>query len=122
MALKNFTEQENNLPFSLNYAEFCKIIETQQVKKAKRQATKKERANMTLTAKQKLIAWSQLGGIVKYKAISYTTHEGSGILLVNGKAYMIYATFGDFVALCRRMYGLDGVASVQAVKPQLAHT
>lgn len=117
MALKNFTEQELNLPFSLNYAEFCKIIERQQIKKAKRQATKKERANTTLTAKQKLIAWSQLGGIVKYKAISYTTHEGEGIVLVNGKAYMIYATLSDFVALCRKVYGLDGVVAVQAIKP-----
>ena len=117
MALKNFTEQELNLSFSLNYAEFCKIIERQQIKKAKRQATKKERANTTLTAKQKLIAWSQLGGIVKYKAISYTTHEGEGIVLVNGKVRMIYATFSDFVMLCRKVYGLDGVVTVQAIQP-----
>lgn len=117
MALKNFTEHELNLPFSLSYAEFCKIIERQQIKKAKRQATKKERANTTLTAKQKLIAWSQLGGIVKYKDISYTTYEGEGVVLVNGKAYMIYATFSDFVALCRKVYGLNGVVAVQAIKP-----
>lgn len=117
MALKNFTEQELNLPFSLSYAEFCKIIERQQIKKAKRQATKQERANTTLTAKEKLIAWSQLGGIVKYKAISYTTYEGEGIVLVNGKVCMIYATFNDFVTLCRKVYGLDGVVTVQAIKP-----
>lgn len=117
MALKNFTKQENNLPFSLNYTAFCVIIERMQRKKAKRQATKAERAKTTLTAKQKLIAWTQLGGIVKYKAISYTTYEGSGILLVNGKPHTIYATFSDFVALCRKVYGLDGVVSVQAVKP-----
>lgn len=117
MALNNFTEQELNLPFSLSYAEFCKIIERQQLKKAKRQATKKERANTTLTAKQKLIAWSQLGGIVKYKNISYTTREGEGVVLINDKVCMIYATFSDFVLLCRKMYGLDGMVAVQAVKP-----
>lgn len=117
MALKNFTEQELNLSFSLNYSEFCKIIERQQIKKAKRQATKKERANTTLTARQKLIAWAQLGGIVKYKAISYTTQNGHGILLVNDKPHTIYATFSDFVALCRKVYGLDGTVAVQAIKP-----
>jgi hypothetical protein len=117
MALKNFTEQELNLPFSLNYAEFCKIIERQQIKKAKRQATKKERANTTLTAKQKLIAWTQIGGIVKYKAISYTEYQGNGVLMVNNKPHTIFASFSDFVALCRKVYGLDGVVSVQAVKP-----
>ena len=117
MALKNFTEQELNLPFSLNYSTFCSIIERMKVRKAKRQSTKKERANRTLTTKQKLIAWTQLGGIVKYKAVSYTTYQGNGIILLNNKPHTIYATFSDFVTLCRKMYGLNGVASVQAVKP-----
>ena len=117
MALHNFTEQELALPFSMDYSQFCTIIERMQIAKAKRQATKAERAKRTLTTKEKLIAWTQLGGIVKYKAISYTTYESQGVLLVNGKAYMINATFSDFVDLCRKAYGLNGKAKVQALKP-----
>ena len=117
MALNNFTEQELALPFSMNYTQFCKVIERMQLAKAKRQATKAERAKRTLTTKEKLIAWTQLGGIVKYKTISYTTYEGQGVLLVNGKPHTLYATFGDFVALCRRVYGLNGKATVQALQP-----
>lgn len=117
MALNNFTEQELALPFSLTYAEYCKIAERQQIMKAKRQATKAERAKRTLTTKEKLIGWTQLGGIVKYKAISYTTQEGQGVLLVNNKARAINATFSDFVALCRKTYGLDGTVAVQVLQP-----
>ena len=117
MALNNFTEQELALPFSLSYVEYCKIADKQQILKAKRQATKAERAKRTLTAKEKLIGWTQLGGIVKYKAISYTTNESAGVLLVNGKAYMINATFSDFMDLCRKAYGLNGKVVVQVLKP-----
>ena len=117
MALKNFTEQELALPFSMNYAQFCTVIERVQLHKAKRQATKMERAKRTLTTKEKLIAWTQLGGIVKYKAFSYTTHESQGVLLVNNKVYMINATFCDFVEMCRKVYGLSSNVSVQVLKP-----
>ena len=117
MALNNFTEQELALPFSMNYAQFCIVIERTQIAKAKRQATKAERAKRTLTTKEKLIAWTQLGGIVKYKAISYTTYENQGVLLVNGKAYMINATFSDFMDLCRKVYKLNDKVKVQVVKP-----
>ena len=117
MALNNFTEQELALPFSMDYAQFCTVIERMQIAKAKRQATKIERANRTLTTRQKLIAWTQLGGIVKYKAISYTTKDGQGILLVNNKAYLINATFGDFVALCKKAYGLNEKVNIQVLKP-----
>ena len=117
MALNNFTEQELALPFSMSYADYCKIEERQQLLKAKRQATKAERAKRTLTAKQKLIGWTQLGGIVKYGVISYTTYQGQGVLLVNDKPHTINATFGDFVVLCRKTYGLDGIAKVQVLKP-----
>ena len=117
MALKNFTEQELALPFSMNYAQFCVVLDRVQMHKAKRQATKMERAKRTLTTKEKLIAWTQLGGIVKYKAISYTTHESQGVLLINNKAYMINATFSDFVDLCCKVYGLNGKAKVQVLKP-----
>lgn len=117
MALNNFTEQELALPFSLSYADYCKIAERQQIAKAKRQATKTERARQTLTARQKLIGWTQLGGIVKYHAVSYTTVDGQGVLLVNNKACIIGATFGDFVDYCRKIYKVDGVAKVQALKP-----
>lgn len=117
MALNNFTEQELNLPFSLSYAEYCKIAEKQQLMKAKRQATRTERARQTLTTRQKLIGWTQLGGIVKYQAVSYTTVDGQGVLFVNNKACIVGATFGDFVDYCRRLYKVDTVVKVQVLKP-----
>ena len=117
MALHNFTEQELALPFSMTYTQFCTVIKRVQIAKAKRQATKAERANRTLTTKQKLIAWTQLGGIVQYKAISYTTHEGQGIVFVNSKPYAINATFGDLISLCKKVYGLDGTATIQVLHP-----
>ena len=117
MALNNFTEQELSLPFSLSYSQFSNIIERVHMRKAKRQATKIERANCTLTARQKIIAWTQLGGIVKYKAISYTTKDGQGVLLVNNKPYIINATFGDFTSLCSKLYGLNDKVKVQLLKP-----
>lgn len=117
MALKNFTEQELALPFSFSYSQYCKIAERMQIKKAKRQATKKERANTTLTTKQKLIGWTQLGGIIRHKAISYTTYEGQGVLMVNNKPYIINATFMDFIELCQKVYGLKKTIKIQAVKP-----
>ena len=117
MALKNFTEQELELPFSLSFSQYCKIAERMQMQKAKRQATRKERANTTLTTKQKLIGWTQLGGIIRHKAISYTTYEGQGVLMVNDKPYMIFATFSDFIDLCKKVYGLKKTIKIQAVKP-----
>jgi len=117
MALHDFTEQERNLPFSFNYATFSAIADRMQMRKAKRQATKAERANKTLTVKQKLIAWTQLGGIVRYKAISYTTYSGQGVLMIDNKPHTINATFMDFVELCRKKYGVRGSIKLQAVKP-----
>ena len=117
MALKNFTEQDNELPFILSFSQYCKIAEHMQKQKAKRQETRKERANTTLTTKQKLIGWTQLGGIVKYKAISYTTYEGQGVLMINDKPYMIFATFSDFINLCKKVYGVKNTIRLQVAKP-----
>ena len=117
MALNNFTEQELALPFSMDYATLCKIWDKQQAIKAKGAIRKCDRAKKTLTAKEKLIKWTQMGGIVAYRDISYTTNDGMGIVTLKDGNRIINASFGDFKQAIKDTYGVDGLVKIVVRKP-----
>lgn len=117
MALNNFTEQELALPFSMSYAELCKIWDRQQAIKAKGSIRKHDRMKKTLTAKEKLIKWTQLGGVIAYKGIRYTVKDGIGVVFKANGNKIINATFSDFKQEILNTYQTDGKVAIQVLKP-----
>jgi hypothetical protein len=105
MTVKNFTTQELNLPFTDTFKTLCHVWDRQQAISAKSAIRKQDRLKTKLTVREKLIKFTQIGGKLIYKDISYTTENGMGILqLPNGKGE-INATLSDFSKACNTYYG-----------------
>lgn len=88
----------------MTFAELSKIWDRQQRIKAKSAITKKDRAKTTLTYREKLNKFAQMGNKVRYKDIYFTFDEGTAMgLLVTPTSKTLGATLGDFLKLAKEM-------------------
>ena len=95
------TEQTARKP--MTFDELSRIWDRQQRIKAHNAITKKARAHTTLTYKEKLNKFAQMGNRVKYKDIYFTFDTDLGMgLLVSPNGKVLGATLDDFLAEAAR--------------------
>lgn len=97
------TAEELNPPRPpMTFAELSKIWDRQQRIKAKGAITKKDRAKTTLTYKEKLNKFAQLGNKVRFGDMYFTFDTDTGMgLLVTPNSKTLGATLDEFLALAK---------------------
>jgi len=95
-------QSEQTIRKPMTFAELSKIWDRQQRIKAKGAATKKERAHTTLTYKEKLNKFAQMGNHIVFKDMFFTFDTDCGMgLLVTPTSKTLGATLDDFLALAK---------------------
>ena len=81
----------------MNYEQLCPIWDKCQKEKARTQILKKDRAKMSLTDKEKLNKFAQVGGVIYCGNIYFTYDSNMGMgLLITPSQKILNATIGDF--------------------------
>ena len=81
----------------MNYEQLCPIWDRCQKEKARTQIRRVDRAKTTLTDKEKLNKFAQVGGVIYCGSIYFTYDSNMGMgLLITPSQKILGATIGDF--------------------------
>lgn len=98
----NAQSQEQMEQKPMTFAQLCRIWDRQQRIKAHSAITKKDRAKVSLTYKEKLNKFAQLGNKVRYKDMYFTFDVDTAMgLIVTPTKKILGASLDEFLDLAR---------------------
>ena len=110
---------ENTFPYAdtFNYPNYSKLFDKIQAYDSKGALTRQERAKKTLTTREKLVKWVQVGGILKYKDIVFYEKDGWNYLHLPNKTKELNTTLTDFLQAIDRFYPHNTDRKIKICRP-----
>ena len=90
----------------MTFGQVSKILDEQQAIKARSGLTAAERAKKTLSMKEKVNRYAQMGNVICYEELSFTWQDGMGILNYPDGKQLIGATIEDFISEIKSTYNI----------------
>jgi hypothetical protein len=93
-----YNQNETEIRKPMTFSELCVIWDKIQKHNAKMQISKKDRAKTSLTYKEQLNKYAQMGGVITYGdklAFTYDKNMGMGLLITKTRS-ILGATISDF--------------------------